>query len=89
MTTPNARSFIRTLKQEEIYTRQYRDRAELEAHIAEFVEPYDNRLAAAFGPGYRSPEQFENSLRAAPGSVPAAQMSFFRHEETRSLRCGR
>jgi transposase InsO family protein len=36
-------SFIKTLKQEEIYTRQYRDRADLEAHIGEFIERYYNR----------------------------------------------
>src|SRR5208283_2268640 len=29
-------SFMKTLKQEEIYTRQYRDRADLEAHIGHF-----------------------------------------------------
>ena len=74
-------SFIRTLKQEEIYTREYRDRADLEAHIAEFLEQYYNRRRLHSALGYRSPQQFENSLRAGPGSVPAAQMSFFRHEE--------
>jgi len=74
-------SFIKTLKQEEIYTRQYRDRADLEAHIAEFLEQYYNRQRLHSALGYRSPEQFENSLRAAPLTVPAAQMSFFRHEE--------
>jgi transposase InsO family protein len=74
-------SFIRTLKQEEIYTRQYRDRADLQAHIAEFLEQYYNRQRLHSALGYRSPEQFENSLRAAPVTVPAAQMSFFRHEE--------
>lgn len=74
-------SFIRTLKQEEIYTRDYRDRADLEAHIAEFLEQYYNRQRLHSALGYRSPEEFENSLRAAPGPVPAAQMSFFRHEE--------
>jgi len=74
-------SFIRTLKQEEIYSRQYRDRAELEAYIAEFLEQYYNRQRLHSALGYRSPEQFENSLRAAPLPLPAAQMSFFRHEE--------
>jgi transposase InsO family protein len=79
----NARceSFIRTLKQEEIYTREYRDRADLQAHMAEFLEQYYNRQRLHSALGYRSPEQFENSLRAAPAPVPAAQMSFFRHEE--------
>ena len=75
----NARceSFLKTLKAEEIYTRQYRDRADLERHIAEFLEQYYNyqRLHSALG--YRSPASFEQSLRSGGGE----QMSFFRHEE--------
>jgi transposase InsO family protein len=76
----NARceSFIKTLKQEEIYTRQYRDRADLELHIAEFLEQYYNRRRLHSALGYRSPDNFERSLRS-PG--PELQMSFFRHEE--------
>jgi putative transposase len=76
----NARceSFIKTLKQEEIHTRQYRDRADLELHIAEFLEQYYNRRRRHSALGYRSPESFEQTLRPQP---PAVQMSFFRHEE--------
>ena len=76
----NARceSFIKTLKQEEIYTRQYRDRADLELHIAEFLEQYYNRRRLHSALGYRSPVSFEHSLRPQGGE---AQMSFFRHEE--------
>ena len=74
-------SFIKTLKQEEIYTREYRDRADLETHIAEFLEQYYNRVRLHSALQYRSPEQFENSLRAVPAPWAAAQMSFFRHEE--------
>lgn len=76
----NARceSFIKTLKQEEIYTRQYRDRADLELHIAEFLEHYYNRRRLHSALGYRSPVSFEHSLRPQGGE---AQMSFFRHEE--------
>ncbi len=70
-------SFIKTLKQEEIYTRKYRDRADLEAHIGEFIERYYNRRRLHSALDYRSPEQFERSL---PAAVPAASMSFFRHE---------
>ena len=36
-------SFMKTLKQEEIYTRRYRDRADLEAHVEQFIERYYNR----------------------------------------------
>ena len=75
----NARceSFIKTLKAEEIYTRQYRDRADLERHIAEFLEQYYNHRRLHSALGYRSPASFEQSLR----SEASGQMSFFRHEE--------
>jgi putative transposase len=55
-------SFIKTLKQEEIYTRQYRNRADLEAHIGEFIERYYNRRRLHWALDYRSPEAFEQSL---------------------------
>lgn len=71
-------SFIKTLKQEEIYTRQYRDRADLELHIAKFLEQYYNRYRLHSALGYRSPANFERSLQP---QVETAQMSFFRHEE--------
>jgi transposase InsO family protein len=73
-------SFIKTLKQEEIYTRQYRDRADLEAHIGEFLDRYYNRRRLHSALGYRTPEQFERSLLDQPAAVPVASMSFFRHE---------
>lgn len=71
-------SFIKTLKQEEIYTRQYRDRADLEAHIGQFIERYYNRRRLHSALDYRSPEQFERSLLGQSGSGPS--MSFPRHE---------
>ena len=73
-------SFIKTLKQEEIYTRQYRDRADLEAHIGEFIERYYNRRRLHSALDYRSPEAFEQSLLGQPAAVPVASMSFPRHE---------
>jgi len=73
-------SFIKTLKQEEIYTRQYRDRAHLEAHIGEFIERYYNRRRLHSALDYRSPEAFEQSLLGQPAAVPVASMSFPRHE---------
>jgi len=69
-------SFIKTLKQEEIYTRQYRDRADLELHIAEFLEEYYNRRRLHSALGYRSPLSFERSLVAQP-LQPTLQMEFF------------
>ena len=73
-------SFMKTLKQEEIYTRRYRDRADLEAHIGQFIERYYNRRRLHSALDYRSPEQFEQSLFHQPAVVPVASMSFFRHE---------
>jgi transposase InsO family protein len=74
-------SFMKTLKQEEIYTREYRDRADLEAHIGQFLEHYYNRERLHSALNYRSPEQFEQSLVQTSTVLPAAKMSFFRHEE--------
>jgi len=71
-------SFIKTLKGEEIYTRQYRDRVDLAFHIAEFLEQYYNRHRLHSALGYRSPESFEHSLQPP---LDTAQMSFFRHGE--------
>jgi transposase InsO family protein len=73
-------SFIKTLKQEEIYTRQYRDRTDLEAHIREFLDRYYNRRRLHSALGYRTPEQFERILLQQPAAVPVASMSFFRHQ---------
>lgn len=74
-------SFMKTLKQEEIYTRQDRDRADLGAHITQFLEQYYNRRRLHSALNYRSPDQFEQSLLAKPTLLPAATLSFFRHEE--------
>jgi hypothetical protein len=75
-------SFIKTLKQEEIYTRQYRDRADLEAHIEQFIERYYNRRRLHSALDYRSPEAFEQSLLDQPAAVPGARASFFSMRES-------
>ena len=74
-------SFIRTLKQEEIYTREYRDRAELESRVGHFLEQYYNRRRLHSALNYRSPEHFEQYWRQSPAVLSAPSMSFFRHEE--------
>ena len=75
-------SFMKTLKQEEIYCTQYRDAEDLRAHIAEFIDNYYNRLRLHSALGYRSPVEFEQDPTAAPpGGVDAAAMSFFRDGE--------
>jgi transposase InsO family protein len=73
-------SFIKTLKQEEIYTRRYRDRADLEAHIEQFIERYYNRRRLHSALDYQTPEDFERNLLEAPAAAQAGNMSFFRHD---------
>jgi putative transposase len=73
-------SFMKTLKQEEIYTRKYRDRADLEAHIGDFIERYYNRRRLHSALDYRTPDQFEQSLLHQPAAVPVLRMSFPRHD---------
>lgn len=74
-------SFMKTLKQEEIYCNQYRDFDDLSAHVEEFIETYYNRLRLHSALGYRTPEEFEQDTAAeaaAPGSLPdAATMKIF------------
>jgi putative transposase len=74
-------SFMKTLKQEEIYCRQYRDYEELAAHLEEFIEAYYNRQRLHSALGYRTPEEFEGD-HAGAASVPdrndrAATMQYF------------
>ena len=73
-------SFMKTLKQEEIYAGQYQDMDDLRTNIEAFIDRYYNcqRLHSALG--YRPPEEFEQM--AEPGAVTGgATMSFFRHGE--------
>jgi putative transposase len=74
-------SFMKTLKQEEIYCNAYRDLAELEAHIREFLEEYYNRQRLHSALGYCSPEEFEQAFNNQAGLPAAVKMSFFRHGE--------
>jgi putative transposase len=55
----HAESFMKTLKHEEIYPRQYRTMADVIAHLPHFLETIynNNRLHSALG--YRSPNEFE------------------------------
>jgi putative transposase len=76
-------SFMKTLKQEEIYCRDYRDLEDLETHVEEFLDRYYNRQRLHSALGYRTPVEFEEQGAAEnsePG-VDAPKMSFFRHEE--------
>jgi putative transposase len=77
----NARceSFLKTLKQEEIYCREYRDMEDLRVHSSAFIEKYYNRERLHSALGYVSPAAFEQASAQSAG--PAARMSFIRHEE--------
>ena len=77
----NARceSFLKTLKQEEIYCHEYRDIDDLRVHSSAFMDDYYNRQRLHSALGYVSPAAFEE---ARSGCVePAARLSFERHEE--------
>lgn len=71
-------SFMKTLKQEEIYCRQYQDFEELSAHLEEFIGTYYNRQRLHSALGYRTPEEFErDSAAEGAGSGSAATMKYF------------
>jgi putative transposase len=73
-------SFLKTLKQEEIYVHQYRDLEDLAEHIEAFIEEYYNRRRLHSALGYRTPEEFEQKASCAADRA-GATLSFFRHEE--------
>jgi putative transposase len=52
-------SFLRTLKREEINANTYRDFAQLEQGVGEFIEQYYNRFRLHSALRYRTPEGFE------------------------------
>jgi putative transposase len=52
-------SFLKTLKQEEIYVCEYGTLEQLRANVEEFIEQYYNRLRLHSALGYRPPEEFE------------------------------
>ncbi len=77
----NARceSFLKTLKQEEIYCHDYLDLDDLRLHSSAFIDEYYNRHRLHSALGYVSPDAFEQATKECSG--PAARMSFLRHEE--------
>ncbi len=63
-------SWIKTLKQEEIYANEFQDVVDLEGHLEEFIDRYYNRLRLHSALGYRTPEQFE-AITTGPPAIPA------------------
>jgi putative transposase len=66
-------SFMKTLKQEEIYCRQYQDRQELAICVEDFLENYYNRRRLHSALGYTTPEEFERTLAPAAGTSPMSK----------------
>jgi transposase InsO family protein len=63
-----AESFIKTLKSEEVYLRQYRDREEAHASIQNFIEEVYNRKRLHSALGYLPPEIFERRNPSSSGA---------------------
>jgi len=55
-------SFMKTLKYEEVYRQEYRDRAEARASIAQFLEKVYNQKRLHSALGYLPPVEFEQAL---------------------------
>lgn len=77
-------SFMKTLKQEEIYCRQYRDLEDLEQHVEEYLESYYNKRRLHSALGYRTPVEFEQQCGGPTqeDESEAPRMSFFRHRKS-------
>lgn len=72
-------SFMKTLKREEVYCREYKDYDDLSQHLEAFIDQYYNRQRLHSALGYRSPVDFERATAAGESSVitAAPRMSFF------------
>jgi transposase InsO family protein len=60
-----AESFMKTLKYQEVYLRQYRDREDVRQSIEHFLTEVYNRKRMHSALDYQSPEEFENKEAAA------------------------
>jgi putative transposase len=78
-----AESFMKTLKQEEVDGRSYRDSHHARNDIGAFIEEVYNRQRLHSALAYQSPAEFETHHREqiATASVAARQLGFLRHAE--------
>jgi putative transposase len=72
-------SFMKTLKQEEIYCRHYRNFEELDLNLEAFIEHYYNRQRLHSALGYRTPEEFERDAAAEVDSVGTPSVAVMKY----------
>jgi putative transposase len=79
-TNASCESFMKTLKREEIYARDYRDLEHVLESVEGFIENYYNRCRLHSALGYRSPEEFESESvdRNGDASFGAATIRAFK-----------
>jgi putative transposase len=70
-----AESFMKTLKQEEVDGRAYRDEEDARLHIGAFIETVYNRQRLHSALNYRSPQEYEESAQNSQRVVPPAANS--------------
>jgi transposase InsO family protein len=73
-------SFMKTLKREEVYCRDYKDYDDLNQHLEVFIDQYYNRQRLHSALGYRSPADFEAAAAASGATsalTAAPRMNFF------------
>ena len=77
-------SFMKTLKREEIYAQDYRDREHLRSNLEAFIEQYYNRQRLHSALGYRSPEEFEREAQShtAEADPQGATITFFTNSQS-------
>jgi putative transposase len=76
-----AESFMKTLKQEEVDGRSYRDAYQARNDIGVFIEEVYNRQRLHSALAYQSPAEFEAQHQTATASVAARPLGFLRHAE--------
>jgi len=77
--SPSCESFMKTLKQEEIYANDYRDLEHVVQSLEAFIEHYYNRCRLRSALGYRPPEEFEqkSGQRGADAALAASRVTLF------------